>query len=116
GQSFIPFPTALMGEYPKNPLAVSIFGVVFAINTLMFIALQAYIVRRLIKPELAGLQDPRGALKGMVGPASYLVGAAAAWTSVQPAFVIYALPPLFSIPPRQYRGTPAKADQEVHPE
>src|SRR6266571_5848164 len=28
GQSFIPFPTAMMGEHPTNPLAVSIFGVV----------------------------------------------------------------------------------------
>ena len=25
-QSFIPFPTALIGEYPTNPLAVSLFG------------------------------------------------------------------------------------------
>jgi hypothetical protein len=33
-QSFVPFPTALMGEYPKNPLAISVFGAVMAINTL----------------------------------------------------------------------------------
>src|SRR5438067_111822 len=52
GQAFIPFPTAMMGEYVTNPLAVSIFGVVFAVNTLLFIALQRYIVRNLIKPEL----------------------------------------------------------------
>src|SRR5436190_206520 len=32
GQSFIPFPTALMGEYHDNPLAVSFFGGVFAVN------------------------------------------------------------------------------------
>jgi len=43
GQSFIPFPTALMGEYPMNALAVSLFGAVMAINTLLFIALQSYI-------------------------------------------------------------------------
>jgi uncharacterized membrane protein len=30
GQSFIPFPTALMGEYPMNALAVSLFGAVMA--------------------------------------------------------------------------------------
>src|SRR5262249_33910445 len=40
GQAFIPFPTAMMGEYPTNPLAVSLFGAVFAVNTLLFIALQ----------------------------------------------------------------------------
>src|ERR1700693_4919001 len=39
GQSFIPFPTAMVGQYPKNALAVSFFGCVFALNTLLFMAL-----------------------------------------------------------------------------
>ncbi len=43
-QSFVPFPTALMGEYATNPLAVSMFGVVMAVNTVLFIALHAYIL------------------------------------------------------------------------
>ena len=60
-QSFIPFPTALMGEYATNPLAVSIFGCVFAINTVLFIALHAYIIRHLGKPELVALEDPHHA-------------------------------------------------------
>ena len=37
GQALIPFPTALMAEYPTNALAVSLFGVVMALNTLLFI-------------------------------------------------------------------------------
>jgi len=106
GQSFIPFPTALMGEYATNPLAVSFFGAVFAVNTLLFLALQRYIVRNLIKPELAAAQDPRGLVKGLIGPASYLVGAAAAWLSVYAAFAIYLLTPLFYITPWQWKGAP----------
>ena len=54
GQSFIPFPTALIGQYSDNPLAVALFGCVFAVNTALFIWLQTYIERRLLKPELAG--------------------------------------------------------------
>lgn len=104
GQSFIPFPTAMMGEYPSNPLAVSLFGVVFAVNTLLFIALQRYIVRNLIKPELKSAQDPRALVKAMVGPASYLIGAAAAWVSVHAALVIYLLTPLFYITPPEWHG------------
>ena len=100
GQSFIPFPTAVMGEYAGNPLAVSLFGCVFALNTLMFLALQAYIVRVLIKPELAGEQDPHFFVKGLVGPLSYLTGAAVAWVSVHAAFLVYLLTPLFYITPR----------------
>jgi TMEM175 potassium channel family protein len=104
GQTFTPFPTALVGEYPSNPLAVSFFGAVFALNTVLFMALQAYITRRLIKPELAPLQDPHALRKAWVGPASYLVGAAAAWVNIPAAFVVYALTPLFYITPRQWRG------------
>jgi uncharacterized membrane protein len=99
GQSFIPFPTALLGEYAGNPLAVSFFGCVFALNTVLFIALNQYIVRRLIKPELARLQDPHGFAKSFIGVASYLLGAAAAWFSVPAAFVIYLFTPLFYITP-----------------
>jgi uncharacterized membrane protein len=113
GQSFIPFPTALAGEYPDNPLAVSFFGVVFAINTVLFLALHAYIVARLIKPELAAVQDPQATLKGMIGPLSYLVGAAAAWFSVHAAFAVYALTPLFYITPWQYRGARANTTIEA---
>jgi uncharacterized membrane protein len=108
GQSFIPFPSALMGEYPDNRLAVSFFGLVFAFNTLLFLALHAYILRRLIKPELAPLQEPHAALKGLVGPASYLLGACLAWINVYAAFVVYGLTPLFYLTPRDARSSPAK--------
>jgi uncharacterized membrane protein len=104
GQSFIPFPTALAGEYPVNPLAVSFFGVVFALNTFLFLILHAYVGRNLIKPELAALQDSHGIIKAFVGPASYLVGAAFAWVSVHAAFVVYALTPLFYITPPEGRA------------
>src|SRR6266699_6627533 len=56
GQAFAPFPTALMGEYPMNPLAVSLFGAVMAVNTLLFIGLQSYILRNLIKPGMISAQ------------------------------------------------------------
>jgi uncharacterized membrane protein len=105
-QSFIPFPTAMMGEYAINPLAVSLFGVVMAFNTLLFIALHAYILRRLIKPELAGTQVPHIIRKSFVGVFSYLIGAAAAWFSVHGGFLVYLLTPLFFIVPPTRRDVP----------
>ena len=110
-QSFIPFPTAMMGEYATNPLAVSLFGVVMAFNTLLFIALHAYILRHLIKPDLVSAQDPHIIRKSFVGVLSYLIGAAAAWFSVHVAFVTYLLTPLFFIVPPQARAV-AQADTE----
>ena len=103
-QSFIPFPTAMMGEYATNPLAVSFFGCVFALNTLLFIALQAYIRRRLIKPEHSAELDPHAIRKAFIGPASYLLGAAAAWLSIHAAFAIYFITPLFYITPPHERA------------
>ena len=98
-QSLVPFPTAMMGEYPANPLAVSFFGAVMAINSLLFIWLQAYISRNLLKPEYVGSEDPHAILKGFAGPLGYLVGAGLAWVFLPLAFVAYALTPLFYIVP-----------------
>ena len=89
----------MMGEYPSNPLAVSMFGVEMALNTLLFIALHAYILRHLIKAELVGAQDPHIIRKSFVGVLSYPAGVAAAWCSVHAAFLIYLLTPLFFIVP-----------------
>ena len=98
-QSFIPFPTALMGEYAGHPLAVSLFGLVMAVNTLLFIALHAYIIAKLMKPEVATTQDPHIIRKSFVGVASYSLGALAAWRNAYAAFVVYLLTPLFFIVP-----------------
>ena len=101
GQAFIPFPTALMGEFPANPLAVSLFGTVMAVNTLLFIALQSYILGNLLKPELVSAVVPHLTRKSFVGVVSYLLGAAATLFNVHVAFVLYALTPLFFITPPQ---------------
>ncbi len=103
GQAFIPFPTALMGEYPTNPLAVSLFGAVMAVNTLLFIALQRYIIGNLLKPEVVSAVVPPLTRKSFVGVVSYLLGAAATLFNVHVAFVLYALTPLFFITPPQSR-------------
>ena len=106
GQSFIPFPTALMGEYAGNPLAVSLFGVVMTVDTLLFVALHAYIRRNLLKPDLVGAEDPHTLRNGMIGPLSYLVGGAVAWVSIPLAFLVYLLTPLFYITPPPLRAVP----------
>jgi uncharacterized membrane protein len=98
-QSFVPFPTGLMGEYPGNPLAVSLFGVVMAFNTLLFIALHDYILKNLLKPELAADQDPHVIAKSFIGPVFYLFGAGMAWVSPGLSFVLYGITPLFFITP-----------------
>ncbi len=74
-------------------------GVFAIIVTLLFIALHAYILPHLIKPELVDAQSPHIIRKSFVGVFSYLIGAAAAWLSVYAAFIVYLLTPLFFIVP-----------------
>lgn len=104
-QAFIPFPSALMGEYAGNPLAVSAFGGAMATATLVFIALHAYVLRHLLRPELAAEQEPHIIRRSFIGVASYLVGAGAAWLHVYLGFAAYLITPLFFIvPPTRARA------------
>ena len=98
-QSFVPFPTALMGEYPDNPLAVSFFGAVMAVNTLLFIALHAYILRHMLKPERAATVPRNIIPKSFLGVGFYLLGSAAAWYNVYLAFALYMITPFFFLVP-----------------
>ena len=103
-QSFVPFPTALMGEYPANPLAVSFFGLVMAFNTLLFIALHAYVLRRLTPADVLARQPDHILLKFMAGPLGYGLGAALAWADIRLGFLCYFLTPLLFITPPRERG------------
>jgi hypothetical protein len=85
------------GEYADNKLAVSLFGVVMAINTLLFMALQACITSHRITPELVGAPGPHFLRNG-------LAGAAAAWIGIPIVFLIYRLTPLFYLTPPLLRG------------
>ena len=106
-QSFVPFPTGLMGEYPHNPLAVSLFGVVMALNTVLFIALHDYILKNLLKPELAAEQDPNIIAKSFIGVIFYLFGAGMAWVNPWLSFGLYGITPLFFITPTSGRKSHA---------
>ncbi|QDA62049.1 TMEM175 family protein [Hymenobacter jejuensis] len=100
-QAFIPFPTALLGEYPYNPVAVSFFGIVMVVNTLLFVWLHSYINDNLLRD--ASHYVPKRTLLGrsLVGPICYALGAALAWVSVWAAFAVYLLTPLFFVVPLQ---------------
>lgn len=112
GQSFIPFPTALMGQYPHNPLAVTLFGLTMALNTALFLLLQRYILRALLKPEFEGTYGPHWLRKAMLGELGYLLGAALAWINIPAAFLLYMVTPLFFVvPPADYKKTVGLAQQ-----
>jgi uncharacterized membrane protein len=91
--SFVPFPTALIGDYPASALAVSFYGAAMCLVALGFVLARWHLHRH---PELLhGDVDGhafRAALRSSlaVGPIAYALGAALAWLSQPAAFVCYA--------------------------
>jgi uncharacterized membrane protein len=107
GVSFIPFPTALLGDYPSNPLAVSFFGVALALMGLAFVAMRAYALthRDLFKDGVDTQAFIAGTRRALIfGPLLYVAGAAVAWLAPVLAFAIYAFIPIYFIFPRDVRG------------
>jgi uncharacterized membrane protein len=90
--SFIPFPTALWGEYPNNALAVCIYGVMMVVVTLGFLNIRLCVhqVPTLLKPEY-DLGEFRSATRNVLffGCGAYLAGATIAWVSTLAAALIY---------------------------
>ena len=97
--SMTPFPTALIGEYPWNPLGLTVFGCVMALGTLAFLALQAYIARHAQLHDAVGRKPPPITAKSWLAVGSYLLGAALGWVYAPLAFVMFFLTPLFFITP-----------------
>ena len=122
----IPFPHGSRIPFPSvrrirgNPLAVSAFGVVMAVNTLLFMLLHRYILRNLIRPELADAQVPGIIAKSFVGVFSY------AWArrsrgshlrgvrGVRADAVFFIVPPTrYDVPLRRAPGTDAPRRDEI---
>lgn len=90
--SLIPFPTALLGDYPANRLAVTVYGVVMALMASTFSLMRWYAVRndRILAEGTDHARFRQGTvLSVLFGPLPYLVGAGLAWLHPYPSFGIY---------------------------
>ena len=109
--SFIPFPTALMGDYVHNPLAVFFFGIVMSFAALGFTFIRMYLKKHpelLQVPPAPGLHKREVTRSFLFGPVFYWAGASFAWVSPVISLVIYFLIPVYFIFP-----TPARKKPEV---
>lgn len=91
--TFIPFPTALIGSYPREAVAVIFYGLAMFATAVSFVVMKAYIfyVGRLADPDKA----PQLELFYLIsGPALYLLAAALALVNTQFAIAIYLLIPV----------------------
>jgi uncharacterized membrane protein len=109
--SFIPFPTALMGDYVDNPVSLIAFGVI-----LSFMAVSFYLIRRnvLNNSFILGENVDRSQFKKatrnslIFGPVLYLAGAAASMIHPFVSLSIYAFIPLYFILQNFFTNTKAE--------
>jgi uncharacterized membrane protein len=87
--SFLPFPTALLGEYPRAVPALTTFGMSMAGIGAVFFVLRSVAGRRgLLAPVPAHVRRAAN-LRGAAGPILYLAGAAAGFASPVLAWAVF---------------------------
>lgn len=97
--SFVPFPTAFMGDYFNQPASMAFFGICMGLAALSFVVLRQYIYKHpdLLKDgtDLAGYKKLISA--SWAGPVLYFGGAAVALMNVYAAFAIFTIVPVYFI-------------------
>lgn len=98
--SFIPFPTAVLGDYPGNPVSLVLYGLVMSLMAVSFSLMRFYILRN---PEV--LEDSvdvklfrKGTMMSVLfGPVMYLAGVVAGLLHPMLAFAVYLGIPVYFI-------------------
>lgn len=97
--SFVPFPTAFMGDYFSQSASMAFFGVCMGLAAVSFVVLRYYIYTHphLLKDgtNLVGYRKLISA--SWAGPILYFVGAAVALLNVYAAFTIFAIVPVYFV-------------------
>lgn len=95
---FIPFPTALMGRYFNNKLAVFIYGVTFGLMELSFYIMKEYIIRAnfLLKDDIDKEKlKKESSYSFIVGPLLYFIAATMAIFHPAISLCIYLVVPIY---------------------
>lgn len=98
--SFIPFPTALMGDYLDNPIALATFGIILSLAALGFAIMRFHILQTdyVLKPEVDKSHFKTATKKSILfGPVLYLVGSAMSFLNTYIAIGIFFFIPLYFI-------------------
>lgn len=99
--AFVPFPTALLGDYPGQRVAVLVYGAVMALAGISFswMRFYAFFLGKLIHPDIDRHLLKNAMLKSVLNPLLHLSAVLLAIVSTRVAIVLYVLIPfLFVIP------------------
>ncbi|MCR4336684.1 MAG: TMEM175 family protein [Candidatus Omnitrophica bacterium] len=90
--TFIPFPTALIGSYPHERIAVIFYGVAMMATALSFVLMKMYILSREKDEHASSVKHSPIYL--LAGPVLYLLAVLLAMVNISFAIAIYLLIPV----------------------
>lgn len=101
--AFIPFPTALLGDYPNQRIAVICYGTAMTFAGLSFSWMRYYsfFVAGLTKPGLPRNMMKLAMAKSLLNPVLHLFAILVAYISTRFAIALYATIPLLFLVPSQ---------------
>lgn len=96
----LPFPTGLMGEYPRQPLFVMFWGVTVSLTSCMLVWFYHYTTKHYLADNYDKEQVRKNVRLSMfAAPVIYLIGAGFAYVNTTISFVIYMVVPLLYVTP-----------------
>ena len=98
--SFIPFPTALLGDHPANPVSSAVFGGIMALMALTFNGLRLQALRDpdVLKPDVDRVRFRQATWKAFLfGPLLYGSGALLGFLSPWLSLTVFAFVPFYFI-------------------
>lgn len=100
--SFVPFPTAFIGEYPTSMIPVMLYGFAMLAAALSFnIMLQHAVRAGLFYPSHSQESLRQSIKRGMLGPVIYLISIVAAFITVYISLAIFIIVPVFYFIPQK---------------
>lgn len=98
--SFIPFPTAVLGDYPENQTSVILYGVVMSLMAVSFTLMRFYAIRKkdILEDNVKLSNFKKGTKLSLIfGPVMYLSGVVLGFIHPYLAFTVYLAIPLYFI-------------------
>jgi uncharacterized membrane protein len=90
--AFIPFPTALIGEYPDQPIAIVVYGLTVTASSVMLLLLWTYATtdHRLVDPAMPQTLIKRVKGQMWLAPPVYVAALLLAYVNIWLSFLVFA--------------------------
>jgi uncharacterized membrane protein len=93
---FVPFPTAFIGDYPRNPIALALFAIVLMLSGIAFNLMWRYsLAKGLTEESGVRIRILAAIRRGSFGPLAYALSGGAAFVFLPLSWLIFLLVPIF---------------------